>query len=114
MMSKRVPGKWKVHTVYDYSPQIVVADGEMAGAPICDMFDERDHKPLAGFVEGTAEFIAAAPATASERDRLKALVLKLLGMMEDMTSEGEGAAIWCLEDVQEAIAQAKVELNAQP
>ena len=76
-MSKHTPEPWIINDLRPSYPITILSE---SGVGICDMLDELD-------VESKARLIAAAPDTAAERDRLKALNVELLETVEELLKE---------------------------
>ena len=95
--SKHTPEPWVVH----HTLNVVMSDGEVIAIP-------RGSGDLVN-IEANARLIAAAPETAAERDRLKAVNRELLSALQGCRLEliVHGVYGMPLDDVDDAIAIAE-------
>ena len=108
MVAKFTPGPWHANWTRLNGKAIGfhVAD-ETHGSirPICEFYDGTEVIPPEE-VEANARLIAAAPETAAERDRLKAINADLLAALEEMI-------VWCqLGDHSEEVIRARAAIAA--
>ena len=96
--SKHTPGPW---TYQGIGPSFDVTAQATSGARFMGRFIARCPERVAGFEpteederQANARLIAAAPETAAERDRLKAINAELLGQLEEAVRVDAGDPMW--------------------